>query len=110
MRCRMLALVTMFFIICDQDGDSYTIDYVYSDDDGDCCLQSNDYDGNDFSVDELLDELFPYDDDDYVYVEHYDSDDDDTIVWENIDGVWYYDDDSDELTIDMHYDYDDDDD
>ena len=89
---------------CDQDGDSYTIDYVYCDDDGDCCLQSNNYDDNDFSVNELLEELEPYDYNDYVYVEH--DDDDDNIIWEQIDGVWYYDDDEEELTIDMHYEYD----
>lgn len=57
---------------CDQDGDSITIDQVYLDDDGDVCMESNEYDNNDFTVQELLDELDDYSDNSYVYI--YDDD------------------------------------
>ena len=100
---------TVYF--CDQDGDSYTIDYICCDDDNDCCLQSNSNYRGDLTVDEILNELEAYDEEDFVYVEHVDEDDN-VYTWLNIDGIWYYCEDNSELTIDMHYDknYDDDDD
>lgn len=91
---------------CDQDGDSITIDCVYLDDDGDVCLESNEYDDNDFSAQELLDKLDHYSDKRYVYV--YDDDnetsfdideeDDD----DDYDDLWYIGNDG-YLYIDMSY-------
>lgn len=90
---------------CDQDGDYVTIDRVYLDNDGDVCLESNEYDDNDFSAQELLDKLDHYSDNRYVYV--YDDDnetsfdideeDDD----DDYDDLWYIEDDC--LYIDMSY-------
>ena len=45
---------------CDQDGDSITIDCVYLDDDGDVCLESNEVDNKDYTVQELIDILDRY--------------------------------------------------
>ena len=59
---------------CDQDGDSVTIDKLYLDSDGDVCLESNEYDNNDFSAKELLDELDRYSDKRDVYVYNDDID------------------------------------
>lgn len=96
----------------DQDGDYVTIDRVYLDNDGDVCLESNEYDDNDFSAQELLDKLDRYSDKRYVYV--YDDDnetsfdideeDDD----DDYDDLWYIEDDC--LYIDMSYEEDEDND
>ncbi len=91
---------------CDQDGDSMTIDSVYLDDDGDVCLESNEEDNNDFSAQELLDELDHYSDKRYVYVYDDDTDtsfdideeDDD----DDYDNLWYIGNDG-CLYIDMSY-------
>lgn len=78
---------------CDQDGDSVTIDTVYLDDDGDICLESNETDNNDFSVQELLNELDRYSTDRYVYIydveydSNFDIDEDDED--DSYDHLWY---------------------
>ena len=91
---------------CDQDGDSVTIDKLYLDSDGDVCLESNEYDNNDFSAQELLDELDRYSDkrDVYVYNDDIDTsfdideeDDDD-----DYDDLWYIGNDG-YLYMDMSY-------
>ena len=95
---------------CDQDGDYVTIDRVYLDNDGDVCLESNEYDDNDFSAQELLDELDRYSDKRYVYVYNDDIDtsfdideeDDD----DDYDNLWYIGDDG-SLYIDTSYEEDD---
>ena len=69
------------------------VDRVYLDNDGDVCLESNEYDDNDFSAQELLDELDRYSDKRYVYVYNDDIDtsfdideeDDD----DDYDDLWY---------------------
>lgn len=94
----------------DQDEDYFTVDSVYCDEDGDCCLQSEaDSQYGDLTVDELLDELYEFGDDDYVYMEHVDEYGDQESLWEHIEGGWYLDDDGD-LVMDMTYEncYDDD--
>ena len=91
---------------CDQDGDSVTIDSVYLDDDGDVCLESNEEDNNDFSAQELLDELDRYSDKRYVYVYDDDTDTSFDIDEEDDDddyyNLWYIGDDG-SLYIDMSY-------
>ena len=90
----------------DQDGDSITIDCVYLDDDGDVCLESNEYDDNEFTAQELLDELDLFSDKRYVYVYNDDNDlsfdineeDDD----DDYDDLWYIGNDG-CLYIDMSY-------
>lgn len=89
----------------DQDSDYYTVNDVYIDDDGDVCLQSSC--GDDLTVDELVAEIADCDDDTYVYFEHLYWDDSNLIC--DIEGGWYTDDDGD-LTMDVVYHDDDDDD
>lgn len=90
----------------DQNGDYVTIDQVYLDDDGDVCLESNEYDDNEFSAQELLDELDHYSDKRYVYV--YDDDTDTSFDIDeeedddDYDNLWYIGNDG-YLYIDMSY-------
>lgn len=92
---------------CDQDGDSITIDCVYLDDDGDVCLESNEVDNKDYTVQELIDILDRYRDSRYVYVYDddydldFDIDDEDEDDDENYDHLWYIEDDC--LYIDTYY-------
>ena len=96
---------------CDQDGDSITIDKVYLDDDGDVCLESNEYDYNEFTAQELLDELDRYSDKRYVYVYNDDNytsfDIDEEEDDDDYDDLWYIGDDG-CLYIDTYYDEDED--
>lgn len=92
---------------CYQEGDSITIDSVYLDDDGDVCLESNEYDDNEFTAQELLDKLDRYSDKRYVYV--YDDDNDSSFdideeeYDDDYDDLWYIGNDG-CLYIDMSYD------
>lgn len=89
---------------CDQDGDSITIDNYYEDDDGDLCLESNEYDNNEYSVKQLLSILVDFNNGQYVYI--YDDDcnqDFDIDETHGEDGhIWYIDDNGD-LLIDTYY-------
>lgn len=93
---------TLYF--CDQDCDCYTIEDIYTDDDGDIYLNS---DGNgEMTAEEILYELNAqcYCNRTYTYL--YDEDEDLNF---DIEGGWYIDDD-DDLVMDVNYTYDDDDD
>lgn len=85
----------------DQDCDYYTITDIYEDEDGDICLEAGDYE---MDVNDILDNLKGYRGDSYVYIYAPCND-----IYFDIEGGWYFDDDGD-LTMDMHYSYDDDDD
>ena len=90
----------------DQDGDGVSIDTFYLDDDGDVCLESNEFDNKDYSAHELVNILERYDGDTYIYVYNEDIDecfdieeeDDD----EDYDNLWYISD-NDELCMDTYY-------
>ena len=90
----------------DQDGDRVTIDAFYLDDDGDVCLESNDYDNKDYSANELVNILDRYGGDTYIYIYDEDSDVyfdiDESDDEEDYDNLWYVDDD--ELCMDTTYD------
>lgn len=86
----------------DQDCDYYTITDIYEDEDGDICLEAGD--GYEMNVYDILDNLKGYRGDSYVYVYAPCND-----IYFDIEGGWYFDDNGD-LTMDMHYSYDDDDD
>ena len=94
----------------DQDGDCVSIDKCYLDDDGDVCLESNEYDNNDYSANELVNILDRYDGDTYIYVYNEDNDvafdideeDEDDYYDDNYDDLWYINDD-DELCMDTTY-------
>lgn len=81
----------------DQDEDYYTVNQVFVDDDGDICLHSDS--GYEMSVDEIVDAISDYDEDDYVYFEHEDWDND---LICDIEGGLYTDDDGD-LVMDVVY-------
>ena len=77
------------------------------DDDGDVCLESNEVDNKDYTVQELIDILDRYRDSRYVYVYDddydldFDIDDEDDDDDENYDHLWYIEDDC--LYIDTYY-------
>ena len=55
---------------CDEDGDYYTINHIYLDDDSDVCIESTDMEGPgnyDFTAANILHRLKYYDSDSYVY-------------------------------------------
>lgn len=89
---------------CDQDGDSITIDNYYEDEDGDLCLESNEYDNNEYSVKQLLSILANFNNGQYVYIYNDDCDQDfDINETHGEDGhIWYINDDGD-LLIDTYY-------
>lgn len=58
----------------DQDGDGITIDQCYTDDDGDVCLESNEYDYNEYTAERLCQMLDGYNNGVYVYVYNDDID------------------------------------
>lgn len=76
---------------CDEEGDDYSINHIYVDDDGDVCLESTDmeYDPYDFTVANILGRLKHYAPDDYVYVLE-EFEDGDTYAC-NITRHWYED-------------------
>lgn len=84
----------LYFV--DEDGDWQTIESVYIDDEGDVILDSEGDDDYYDSVGMLLDRLYEYDGDDYVYICDCDGD------YANIEGGWYFDDD-DDLCMDVEY-------
>lgn len=92
----------MIVYFSDQDSDYYTITDIYMDEDGDVCLEAGE--GYDHSQSDIFNELRGLPGDAYVYV--YDPDND---IFFDIEGGWYYDDDSDPV-MDIVYTYDDDDD
>lgn len=85
---------------CDEEGDYYTVNHIYVDDDDDICIESTDMEGDenyDFTVANILHRLKRYDCDSYVYfLEEFE--DGDTYACD-ISGNWYtdYDEDGDEL-------------
>ena len=91
---------------CDEEGDYYTVNHIYVDDDGDICIESTDMEGDDnydFTVANILHRLKYYDPDSYVYFLEEDEDGD-TYPCDITDN-WYtdYDDDYDEeLYIDCY--------
>lgn len=55
---------------CDEEGDYYTINHIYLDDDSDVCIESTDMEGPgnyDFTAANILHRLKYYDSDSYVY-------------------------------------------
>lgn len=90
---------------CDEEGDNYTVNHIYVDDDGDVCLESTDAecDTYDFTAANILGRLKRYDPDGYVYFLEEDEDEDTYAC--DIECNWYvdYDGDGDELLyIDCH--------
>ena len=85
---------------CDEEGDYYTVNHIYVDDDGDICIESTDMEGDgnyDFTAANILHRLKNYDPDSYVYfLEEFE--DGDTYACD-ISWNWYtdYDDDGEEL-------------
>ena len=85
---------------CDEEGDYYTVNHIYVDDDDDICIESTDMEGDgnyDFTVANILHRLKDYAPDSYVYfLEEFE--DGDTYACD-ISGNWYtdYDGDGDEL-------------
>jgi len=85
---------------CDEEGDYYTVNHIYVDDDDDICIESTDMEGDgnyDFTVANILHRLKNYNPDSYVYfLEEFE--DGDTYACD-ISGNWYtdYDEDGDEL-------------
>lgn len=81
---------------CDEEGDSYTVNHIYVDDDDDICIESTEMEGDgnyDFTVANILHRLKDYDPDSYVYfLEEFE--DGDTYPCD-ISGNWYIDDDED---------------
>ena len=84
--------------LSDQDQDYYTVNEVYVDDDGDICLSSDC--GYEMTVDDIMEAISEYDDDDYVYFEHIDWDNGNLIC--DIEGGWYTDDGND-VVMDVCY-------
>lgn len=90
---------------CDEEGDWYSVNHIYYDDDGDVCLESTDMEYNtyDFTVANILSRLKNYDPDDYVYFLEEDEDGDTYAC--DIERNWYIDEDEDYdewLYIDCH--------
>ena len=55
---------------CDEEGDTYTINHIFIDYDGDICLESTDAEGDenyDFTTANILHRLKKYDPESYVY-------------------------------------------
>ena len=81
---------------CDEEGDYYTVNHIYVDDDDDICIESTDMEGDgnyDFTVANILHRLKDYDPDSYVYfLEEFE--DGDTYACD-ISGNWYTDHDGD---------------
>ena len=90
---------------CDEEGDYYTINHIYLDDDSDVCIESTDMEGPgnyDFTAANILHRLKYYDPDSYVYfLEEFE--DGDTYACD-ISNNWYteFDDDGDGLYIDCY--------
>ena len=99
---------------CDEEGDWYSVNHIYVDDDDDICLESTDMEGGgsyDFTTANILHRLTNYDPDSYVYFLEEDAYGDTYAC--DISGNWYtdYDEDGDEfLYIDVFGIDDDDDD
>ena len=97
----------------DQDNDAYSIATCYLDDDGDVCLECQDNGDDDYSADELLEQLEQFDDDLYVYIYDVDNDmvldiNEEENDYDPYDDLWYIDDETD-LCMDVTYDEEDDD-
>lgn len=100
------------FNIGDEDG-PYTVNRIYQDEDGDVCVESNEEDEDEYTVDQIGTEVSAFPEDTYVYFKVVDEDGDE----ENYDFTdeWEIDDDGDTLVElcdndDDYYDDDDDDD
>lgn len=55
---------------CDEEGDEYSVNHIYVDDEGDICIESTDMEGDgnyEFTVEDILHRLNEYDPDSYVY-------------------------------------------
>lgn len=90
---------------CDEEGDYYTVNHIYVDDDGDVCLESTDMESStyDFTAANILHRLKDYDADDYVYFLEEDEDGDTYAC--DIEFHWYVDEDEDgdeQLYVDCH--------
>ena len=85
--------------MCDDDDDDFSINHIYTDDDGDICLESTDMevDNYEFTANNVLNRLRHYDNETYVYfLEEYEDGSSNAY---DIDFNWYIgsDDDGDDI-------------
>lgn len=91
---------------CDEDGDYFSVNHIYTDDEGDLCLESTDMEGDynyEFTAKNILHRLKKYNGSTYVYFSSEDEDGDTYAC--DIENNWYIDSDDDgddTLFIDCH--------